>query len=176
VPVIDRARIAERVAALADRTFRLRAGQRIALYASLREELDTAPLIALAQRRGCRIYLPRIERRSGRMHFLELSARQRLNHLGIAEPHGSHEIPARWLDLVFLPLVGFDDQGMRLGMGGGFYDRTFAFRRARHAWRGPKLVGLAYELQRVPRLERAAHDVLLDAVITENGVIRCSTG
>jgi 5-formyltetrahydrofolate cyclo-ligase len=43
-------------------------------------------------------------------------------------------------------------------------------------WRGPKLVGLAYDLQRVPRIESAAHDVPLDAVITETGVIRCATG
>jgi 5-formyltetrahydrofolate cyclo-ligase len=176
VPTLERARAAALVARHADHVFHLRAGQRIALYASLREELDTAPLIELASRRGCRLYLPRIERRSGRMRFVALGERRRFNHLGIAEPEGLEVLGARWFDLVFLPLVGFDAHGMRLGMGGGFYDRTFAFRRTRRVWRGPKLIGIAYELQRVPRIESAPHDVLLDAVITEKGVTSCATG
>ncbi len=78
-------------------------------------------------------------------------------------------IGARWLDLVFLPLVGFDARGMRLGMGGGYYDRAFAFRRVRRVWKKPLLIGFAYDLQRVPHLESAPHDVLLDAVVTEKG-------
>jgi 5-formyltetrahydrofolate cyclo-ligase len=176
VPAAERRRAAALVAKHADHTFHLRYGQRIALYASLREELDTAPLIELARNRGCRIYLPRIERRSGRMQFVAMGERQSVNHLGIAEPEGRDVIGARWLDIVFLPLVGFDDYGMRLGMGGGFYDRTFEFRHTRRVWRGPKLVGIAYALQRVPRLESAPHDVLLDAVVTETGVIRCAIG
>jgi 5-formyltetrahydrofolate cyclo-ligase len=176
VPLAERKRAAARVARNADRGFHLRAGQRIALYASLPEELDTAPLLQLALDRGCRIYLPRIERRSGRMRFIAIGERLRFNRLGIAEPEGRDTIGARWLDLVFLPLVGFDAHGMRLGMGGGFYDRAFAFRRTRHVWRGPKLIGIAYELQRVPRIESEPHDVLLDAVVTEKGIQRCATG
>jgi 5-formyltetrahydrofolate cyclo-ligase len=176
VPLAERKRAAARVARNADRGFHLRAGQRIALYASLPEELDTAPLLQLALDRGCRIYLPRIERRSGRMRFVAIGERLRFNRLGIAEPEGRDTIGARWLDLVFLPLVGFDAHGMRLGMGGGFYDRAFAFRRTRHVWRGPKLIGIAYELQRVPRIESEPHDVLLDAVVTEKGIQRCATG
>jgi 5-formyltetrahydrofolate cyclo-ligase len=176
VPPSERQRAAARVARNADGAFHLKAGQRIALYASLPEELDTAPLIELALQRGCRIYLPRIERRSGRMRFVAMGERLRANHLGIAEPEGRDTIGARWLDLVFLPLVGFDAHGMRLGMGGGFYDRTFAFRRTRRVWRGPKLIGIAYELQRVPRIESEPHDVLLDAVVTERGVTRCVIG
>jgi 5-formyltetrahydrofolate cyclo-ligase len=176
VPLAERKRAAARVARNADRGFHLRAGQRIALYASLPEELDTAPLLQLALDRGCRIYLPRIERRSGRMRFVAIGERLRFNRLGIAEPEGRDTIGARWLDLVFLPLVGFDAHGMRLGMGGGFYDRAFAFRRTRQVWRGPKLIGIAYELQRVPRIESEPHDVLLDAVVTEKGIQRCATG
>lgn len=169
MPATERARAATLVAKHADRTFHLRAGQRIALYASLREELDTAPLIELARKRGCHIYLPRIERRSGRMRFVAMGERQSVNHLGISEPEGRDVIGARWLDIVFLPLVGFDDHGMRLGMGAGFYDRAFAFRHTRRVWRGPKLVGVAYAFQQVPRIESAPHDVLLDAVVTEKG-------
>ena len=59
---------------------------------------------------------------------------------------------ARWLDIVFLPLVGFDRFGVRLGTGGGFYDRAFAFRHGRASWRAPRLVGLAYAFQEVERI------------------------
>ena len=156
----------------------LRPSWRIALYAALPEELDTTPLIELARQRGCRIYLPRIDRHSlGRkMQFVEMSTRQRSNRLGIFEPEGARIIGARWLDLVFLPLVGFDSRGVRLGTGGGFYDRAFAFRHWRAVWHTPQLIGLAYSFQQVEHITSAAHDVLMDAVVTEKGVIRCATG
>jgi 5-formyltetrahydrofolate cyclo-ligase len=156
----------------------LRPGSRIALYAALAQELDTTPLIQLARARGCRIYLPRIERRSrGRkMQFVEMSERHRSNRLGISEPQGWQTIGARWLDVVFLPLLGFDSRGVRLGMGGGYYDRAFEFRRWRTAWHTPRLIGLAYSFQQVEEIIPAAHDVLLDAVVTEKGVVRCTTG
>ena len=156
----------------------LRPSWRIALYAALPEELDTTPLIELARQRGCRIYLPRIDRHSlGRkMQFVEMSTRQRSNRLGIFEPEGARIIGARWLDAVFLPLVGFDSRGVRLGTGGGFYDRAFAFRRWRAVWHTPRLIGLAYSFQQVEHITSAAHDVLMDAVVTEKGVIRCATG
>jgi 5-formyltetrahydrofolate cyclo-ligase len=167
---LQRAIASRLVAGEVDRAFPLRAGQRIALYHSLPEELDAAPLADLARTRGCAIFLPRIDRRTSTMRFIEAGGVTRLNHLGIAEPAGSRDVGARWLDLVFLPLVGFDVHGMRLGMGGGYYDRAFAFRNLRTAWRGPKLIGIAYAFQCVPRIEPAPHDVKLDAVITESGV------
>ena len=70
-------------------------------------------------------------------------------------------IDPRWLDLVLVPLVGFDARGHRLGMGAGLYDRHFAFLRHRRAWRRPRLLGLAFEAQKVARLAEAAHDVPL---------------
>ncbi len=66
--------------------------------------------------------------------------------------------------------MGFDACGMRLGMGGGYYDRTFAYLNSRSVWRAPKLIGIAYASQRVAAIEPAAHDVKLDAVITEDGI------
>jgi 5-formyltetrahydrofolate cyclo-ligase len=65
---------------------------------------------------------------------------------------------------------------MRLGMGAGFYDRAFAYRRWRRAWHKPRLIGIAYAFQEVPRIVPAAHDVRLDAVVTEEGVRKCITG
>jgi 5-formyltetrahydrofolate cyclo-ligase len=174
----ERARAAQLVARNADRYLHLRAGWRIAIYASLPSELDTAPLIELARSRGCTVYVPRIDRHAlGRkMRFVELAGRQRRNRLGIHEPEGSLTIGAKWLDVVFLPLVGFDACGVRLGMGGGFYDRAFAFRRWRRAWHAPRLIGLAYSFQQVESLTAAAHDVRLDAVVTEKRIVKCATG
>ncbi|MFZ2507973.1 MAG: 5-formyltetrahydrofolate cyclo-ligase, partial [Steroidobacteraceae bacterium] len=77
---------------------------------------------------------------------------------------------ARCFDLVLVPLVGFDDDGNRLGMGAGFYDRHFAFLRHRQAWRRPLLLGLAFEIQRLERLAVKPHDVALWGIVTECAV------
>jgi 5-formyltetrahydrofolate cyclo-ligase len=76
------------------------------------------------------------------------------------------------MQLMLVPLVAFDDRGARLGMGGGFYDRVFAWRRWRTTWTGPRLVGIAHSSQRVGRIAAQPHDVCLDAVITEQGLTR----
>jgi len=177
VPAAERVSAARRVAAHVRRRFGLRPGQRIALYAPLAEELDVAPLAAHARAAGAELYLPRIlSRRERRMRFARVRGALRPNHLGILEPADGELVPTRSLDLVFVPLVGFDASGTRLGMGGGYYDRTFAFLLLRHKWRRPKLIGLAFAVQRVSAIARAAHDVRLDAVVTEEGVIECGTG
>jgi 5-formyltetrahydrofolate cyclo-ligase len=166
------------VARNVDRTLRLQSDWRIAVYAALPWELDSAPLIALAESRGCRVFLPCIDRRraSRAMRFVALRGPLQYNRLGIAEPQGSEVLAARWLDVVFLPLVGFDRSGVRLGAGGGFYDRAFSFRQLRSVWHAPRLIGLAYAFQEVAAIGAAAHDVLMDAVVTEEGFTRCTTG
>ena len=176
VPAPERKRAGVLIARQADRELHLRPGWRIAAYAAMPDELDAAPLIALAERRGCRIYLPQIERRrrGRRMRFVEHGGPHRTNHLGIAEPETASFLSARALDVVFLPLVGFDRRGVRLGAGGGYYDRAFGFRRLRTSWHSPLLVGIAFAVQEVERIDFAAHDVPLDLVITEREVIRCA--
>ena len=89
------------------------------------------------------------------------------NRYGIPEPDLSPDslLEASALSLAVAPLVGFDGQGHRLGMGGGWYDRTFAFRHERAA--PPWLVGAAFAAQRVDALGAQAWDVPLDAVCTE---------
>jgi 5-formyltetrahydrofolate cyclo-ligase len=155
----------------------LRAGARIAVFASLAEEVDTAPLIALARSRGCQIFLPRIvARRRPRIVFLAAQGAFARNRNGIREPQGTRAYPARFLDLVFTPLVAFDARGARLGMGAGFYDRAFAYRRLRRSWHAPQLVGVAFALQQVERLTEQPHDVRIDAIVTERGLLRFSGG
>ena len=90
------------------------------------------------------------------------------NRFGIPEPDvdPAEALPAQALSLVVMPLVGFDARGRRLGMGGGWYDRSFAFRRDRAA--PPWLVGAGFSAQQVPALEAADWDVLPDAICTED--------
>ena len=175
VSAAERARAARQVAQHAAAALNLHSGQRIGIYAATAEELDTSCLIALALRRRCHVYLPRIDRRArmSTMHFAPLSARQSINRFGITEPAGLRLASVRLLDVVFLPLVGFDRHGIRLGMGGGYYDRAFGFRRLRSSWHAPLLVGIGYASQEVASIAPAAHDVPLDLVITEREVIRC---
>ena len=179
VSAVERARAARQIAQHADRILHLRSGQRIGIYAAIAEELDTSCLIALALRRGCLVYLPRIDPRprvrSMRFARITPAARgPRINRFGIAEPEGRELESARLLDVVFLPLVGFDRQGVRLGMGGGYYDRAFGFRRLRAFWHAPLLVGIGYASQEVELIVPTEHDVPLDLVITERGVIHCA--
>jgi len=70
--------------------------------------------------------------------------------------------------MVITPLVAFDSKGNRMGMGGGYYDRSFAWRRNRQHWKGPLLVGYAYELQKTRRLDNKSWDIVMDAIVTEN--------
>jgi 5-formyltetrahydrofolate cyclo-ligase len=72
------------------------------------------------------------------------------------------------MDTVLFPLVGFDEAGGRLGMGGGFYDRTFAFTRIRPRL-APKLIGLAHDCQKVSALPVEYWDVAMHGVVTDKG-------
>ena len=177
IPPAERARSARRVALLVEREGLLSRQTRIGLYTALTEELDTEPLLALARRRGCRVYLPRIDPSptARSMQFVQESPRALHNRFGIPEPLGPTLSSARALDIVFVPLVGFDRRGSRLGMGGGYYDRALAFARLRATTHSPLLVGLAYAAQELVRIERAAHDVPLDMVITERRIIHCGS-
>lgn len=151
----------------------LRPGQRIGLFLSSSEEVDTGPLLAMTRARGCHVALPRIiSLRHDRMRFHDWTGAFRRGPLGIMEPLGGQLRAARELDVVFMPLVGFDAQGNRIGMGRGFYDRHFAHRLHWSRYRRPLLVGLAYEVQQVAALPHAAHDVPLDAIVTESSIRR----
>jgi len=177
IPPDLRAHAERRVAVHIERHFHLHPGQRIALYSPLRDELGVAPLARIARLHGAEVYLPRLtDRRHHRMTFVAAGGALQANWMGILEPSASKTILARWLDLVFLPLVGFDGAGMRLGMGGGYYDRAFGFLKVRHSWRRPKLIGIGFAMQRVAPIARAAHDLHLDAVVTEEGVLECRSG
>ena len=111
--------------------------------------------------------MPRIESvRAARMSFAPIHGRWRINRHGIVEPAGCERVATRFLNVIFLPLLAFDDAGNRIGMGGGYYDRALAFRHLRRNWNGPALIGVAYEFQKVAQLPALPHDVQLDGIVT----------
>ncbi|TNF36465.1 MAG: 5-formyltetrahydrofolate cyclo-ligase [Gammaproteobacteria bacterium] len=142
--------------------------QHIAFYLAANGEANPNGLMqqALTCNKAC--YLPRLEARSMHFHRYQTGDALITNNFGIDEPsRNSPFLNASELDLVLVPLVAFDDHGNRLGMGGGFYDRTFAFRLESTA--RPLLVGVAYGFQQVAALARQPWDVPLDGVLTEAG-------
>ena len=136
---------------------------RISAYLAMDGELDPAIVVHRALALGCEVHMPVITSlRRRRMRFAPWPADPR-------RPHAENDV-ARWFDLVLVPLVGFDDDGNRLGMGAGFYDRHFAFLRHRNSWHRPLMLGLAFEIQRVDRLPAKPRDVPLWGIVTERDV------
>jgi 5-formyltetrahydrofolate cyclo-ligase len=153
-----------------------RPGCRIALFHPFEGELGTAPVAAHALRLRCRLYLPVItDLQRRKLIFVEWRPGHRLvrTRTGIHEPRERHRRSSpQCLDLVLVPLVAFDARCNRIGTGGGFYDRHFAFRLRRSVWRRPLLVGWAHDFQRIPEITTAPWDVPLDLVVTDRGVYR----
>ncbi|WP_111493978.1 5-formyltetrahydrofolate cyclo-ligase [Marinobacter bohaiensis] len=159
------------------RYFGLSRARHIGLYLPNDGEVDPRAFIEQARRRRLSVYLPVLHPVLGnQLWFYRLDPRTRLrrNRFGIPEP-ARRNAPRRapWaLDAVLMPLVGFDDCGGRLGMGGGFYDRTFAFKRQAYA-RPPALIGLAHDEQEVESLPVQTWDVPMSRVITPTRQIVC---
>ncbi|MET1079282.1 MAG: 5-formyltetrahydrofolate cyclo-ligase [Pseudomonas sp.] len=151
-----------------------RRARHIALYLPSDGEIDPRPLLRAAQHRGKTTYLPVLSawpRTHMRFQRVDPGEALKRNRLGILEPTLNRRRQRKvWtLDLVLLPLVGFDEQGGRLGMGGGFYDRSLAYRSRRATWHKPTLLGLAHECQKVQRLAMASWDVPLQGTVTDQG-------
>ena len=165
----DRRSMARSLARHLGNWLRLRRAQKIAGYLTNDAEMDPAPVLGLARANGATAFLPVLHR--GALWFLPYHQDTPLvaNRFGIPEPHvaAGRRCRAPHLDLVLVPLVAFDCAGNRLGMGGGFYDRTFAYMRNRAHWQKPRLIGIAYECQRLDRLSSHPWDVPLHAVATE---------
>lgn len=147
-----------------------RASASIACYLPAEDEVDTLPIFDRAWRANKRIFAP-VLRKGGKMCFTELRPETTLwkNAYGIWEPRGGDEVAPRRLDLVVAPTVAFDDAHNRIGMGGGYFDRCFAYLRNRKIWLRPKLVGVAFKCQKVEKITPNAWDIPLYRVITEAG-------
>lgn len=158
---------------VARQPFFLRA-ERLAFYLANDGEIDPAPLLKLAQAAGKQVYLPVLHPlQFNRLYFARYDNHSSLrsNRFGIPEPDlRTAQCAAPWtLDCIFLPLVGFDQYGSRIGMGGGFYDRTLAFTRKNTA--KTRLIGLAHSCQQVDKIARADWDIPLDLIATETQLL-----
>lgn len=155
------------------RAFSVTASARhIGLYLVNDGEIDPAKFMhwAFTQARHC--YLPILNIRQDQpMKFAEITPQSHfeLNRFGIPEPVVKSEelLNARELDVVLMPLVAFDLIGNRIGMGGGFYDRTLEFTRQHPYDQRPKLIGLAHEFQYSGEIEPSPWDIPLDGIATE---------
>lgn len=150
--------------------------RRIAMYVPVGRELDSLPLAHQAWSRGRSLFLPVISGSAMRFAPFRPGTEMRPNQFGILEPvtHRGELLGARHLDVIVAPLVAFDEEGNRLGMGGGYYDRTLAFLSHRTSVRRPRFVALAFEIQKVEALPVEEWDVRLDVVVTEKSTYRFS--
>lgn len=143
----------------------------IGCYLALKDEFDCAPLIEAIWQAKKNCYLPVLSTTEDL--FLDFALYHRsdplhYNRYKILEPENKNIIAPSELDVVIMPLVGFDLQGHRLGMGGGYYDRTFAFLLQKPV-KKPVMVGLGYQAQQVDALPHDEWDVSVDGILTEQG-------
>ena len=151
-----------------------RRARRIGLYWPMRHEADPRLLLPWFNR-GQQAFLPRVHGKT--LEFIAVYGpdfRRRRSPLGIVEPTAGNARPVATLDLLIMPLSAFDAAARRIGMGGGFYDRTLAGQHPR-GFRGPWLLGLAFDVQRVERIVTRAWDIPLDAVASDAAIYRRAT-
>ena len=140
----------------------------VACYLPAQDEVDLSEIIERAWRMKKRVYAP-VVKEDFSMHFVQLTAETECqkNRYGLWEPVSGLQISPRKIDLVITPVVAFDNCRNRIGMGGGYFDRCFAFLKHKKHWLRPKLLGLAFECQRVEKINPSPWDIRLYQVITE---------
>lgn len=146
---------------------KIQAAQKIALYLANDGELDPMPFIEWCWQQQKQVYLPVLHPFcSGHLLFLlfEKNSTMVTNHYGIKEPKLAVQkvCPLNQLDVLCAPLVAFDSSGARLGMGGGFYDRTLSH------WQQHKIypIGLAHDCQQVDKIPTECWDIPLPEILT----------
>ena len=144
--------------------------QCIAAYLSNDGEIDPVHIVEQAWKLGKEIYLPVLSAHENSLLFAPFEKDNPMcrNQFGIDEPDclPEHWLTAQHMDLILLPLVAFDEQGNRMGMGGGFYDRSLA--NIRQQEKPTQLIGLAHEIQKTDQLDVQSWDIPLHAIATEN--------
>jgi 5-formyltetrahydrofolate cyclo-ligase len=142
-------------------------GQTVSGFWPMRSEADTRPLMYALRQRGARLALPAILDKTT-IVFRELVRGAQMIDMGFGTVGPGPEAAVLVPELMLVPLAAFDGRGHRIGYGAGYYDRAIA----RLVGRGlkPKLVGIAFDCQHVEAVPDEAHDVALDAILTESGL------
>lgn len=147
--------------------------KKIAFYLPNDGEIDLTLLIEHAWQQQKQCYLPVLSKPiSQGLWFVPYTAESKLrnNRFLIPEPvnpNSARLCKTMTLDLILMPLVAFDPSGNRLGMGGGFYDRSLAFLSQRKFWKKPVLMGTAYEFQKQKKIAAANWDIPMNSIVTE---------
>ena len=139
----------------------------VALYHPVHSELDSLPLARFFARNRSRLSLPVVMKREDPMIFrpwkMDEALVENVHHIKVPVNRGLQVQP----DLLIVPLLAFDEQGHRLGYGGGYYDRTLAALRAQ---RNVLAVGLAFDGQKVDKVPVDPHDQSLDYILTPSSL------
>jgi len=146
---------------------------RIAAYCAVNGEIGLNPVMDHALAQGKEIYLPNLDQQALRFSPYFQGQKMRINKFRLPEPDvsDSEMLSPGALDLVLAPLVVFDSNRNRIGMGGGFYDRSFAFRKSSEQSK-PVLIGVAHEIQKVDRIVPEEWDVRLDMIVTDRAIYK----
>jgi len=162
----ERAEAAEAAARHFFESIALEKSDVVAAYWRIRDELDCQPILIKLMDSNQTVVLPVVLGPDEPLDLRVWEQGASLYEAGFGTLAPSDLAPRAEPDIVLMPLLAFDNRGTRLGYGGGYYDRTLASMKKR-----PKLIGLAYSAQEFERLPRDAHDVPLDAVVTEAGIV-----
>ena len=141
----------------------------VGCYLGTGAEVETWDILARAWQMKKRIFVPVLQKKS-RMSFREMTGDSALrrNRFGILEPADGEIVAARRLDIVITPVAAFDGANARVGMGGGYFDRTFGFQKRRRHLVRPKLIGLAFKCQQTEQIPANPWDVRLFTVVSEH--------
>ena len=145
---------------------------KIGIYCAVNNEVDVHPLCKILWQESKRVYLPIVEKKKLLFGEYRDTSNLKNNRFKIPEPIVGIEsqISAFELDLIFMPLVAFDPMGNRIGMGGGFYDRTLDNKQLDNDLKKPILVGVAYEFQKQNQIQPNSWDIPLDMIFTESKI------
>ena len=145
---------------------------KIGIYYAVNNEVDVHPLCEILWQENKRVYLPIVEKKKLLFGEYRDTSNLKNNRFKIPEPIVGLEsqISAFELDLIFMPLVAFDPMGNRIGMGGGFYDRTLDNKQLDNDLKKPILVGVAYEFQKQNQIQPNPWDIPLDMIFTESKI------
>jgi len=164
VSASDREKFAKKLLHQVQKIANFQNGQKIAIYLPNDGEINPKYIQNFLKNKGFSVYLPVLIGKS--LKFAKIGKNFRKNRFGIDEPISTEILNANQMNIIFIPLVGFDEFKNRIGMGGGFYDRTLAFKKRQQNYKNPKLYGLAFDCQEVAKLKTKPWDVSLDTVIT----------
>ncbi len=166
----DREELAKTLAFQVKRGAKVQYKHKISLYLENDGEINPKYVQKWLESQGIYPYLPVLVGKS--LKFARIGNKFKKNRFGIDEPDTPTLLNASQMNIIFIPLVGFDNNKDRIGMGGGFYDRTLSFKKHQIQHSNPKLIGLAFDCQKVDKIITQEWDVPLDKVITPTTIYR----